>query len=104
MFGFAGRGGRGGPGGPAATRAASRRQAPVPRQENREPTAVEKAAETLNTTLENQSASAEQIKTAAHRLAGGPREGHSRNWPPPSRISGRFSLCGRKPCWFSVEC
>lgn len=33
-----------------------------PEMENREPTVVEKAAETLNTTLENESASADQIK------------------------------------------
>jgi hypothetical protein len=60
MFGMmAGRGGRGGdqgPGGPQGNRPR------FPGQENRQPTAVEKAAEALSTTLENQSASADTIK------------------------------------------
>jgi hypothetical protein len=58
MMGFGGvRGQRGGEqGGPQG----QRRQ--LPGQENREVTAVEKATETLNATLENQSASADTIK------------------------------------------
>ncbi len=75
MFGLGGmRGGRGGDQGAAA---AGRQRPRFPGQENREPTAVEKAAETLNTTLENQSASAEHDQAAAHRSAGGPREGQA---------------------------
>ena len=62
MFGFggmrAGRGGEGGPGG----RGGDRMMARFPGEENREPTAVEKATEALNTTLENESASPETIK------------------------------------------
>jgi len=59
MFGFGMRGGPGGPGGRGGDNANRPR---FPGQENREPTAGEKAAEALNTTLENQSASAETIK------------------------------------------
>jgi len=64
MFGFGRmRGGPGGPGGPGGadnTRGGDRPR--FPGEENREQTAVEKAAEALNTTLENQSASADTIK------------------------------------------
>lgn len=62
----AGRGGmffgrtRGGPGGDQAGRGGDRPR--FPGQENRQPSAVEKATETLSTTLENQSASPETIK------------------------------------------
>ncbi len=71
MFGFGGRGGMGpgGPGGPQGDQQRgqqNRQQGDRPRfpgMENREPSAVEKATETLNTTLEDQSASAETIKT-----------------------------------------
>jgi hypothetical protein len=54
MFGM--RGGRGGEAGPGG----QRRQ--FPGQQDRQPSAVEKATETLSATLENQSASAETIK------------------------------------------
>ena len=70
MFGgMRGRMGPGGPGGPQdgqQSRQQGRQQGDRPRfpgMENREPSAVEKATQTLNTTLENQSASAETIKT-----------------------------------------
>lgn len=53
---FGGMGMRGGRGGDAGNRPR------FPGEENRQPTAVEKAAEALSTTLENQSASAETIK------------------------------------------
>jgi len=60
MFGFGGmRPGRGGDQG-ATARGGERPR--FPGQENRQPSAVEKAADTLSTTLENQSASPETIK------------------------------------------
>jgi hypothetical protein len=61
-FAFGGmRGGRGGDQG--GQQGGQQGQRPrFPGQENREPTALEKASETLNTTLENPSASADQIK------------------------------------------
>ncbi|MGE5295885.1 MAG: hypothetical protein ACM3VT_13750 [Solirubrobacterales bacterium] len=76
MFGFGRRGGMGmmGPGGPGGPQGGqqgqqgnqqNRRQGDRPRfpgMENREPSAVEKATEALNTTLEDQSASADTIK------------------------------------------
>jgi hypothetical protein len=70
MFGFGGRGGMGGPGGPGGPQGdqqrGNRQQGDRPRfpgMEDREPSAVQKATEALNTTLEDQSASAETIKT-----------------------------------------
>ncbi len=60
MFGLRGPGMRGGPGGDQGGPQTQRFR--MPGQEDREPTAVEKAAEALNTTLENPSASADQIK------------------------------------------
>jgi len=64
MFGGMGRmrGGPGGAGGPGGDNARGGDRPRFPGEENREQTAVEKAAEALNTTLENQSASAETIK------------------------------------------
>lgn len=59
MFG-AMRGGRGGNQGPAGQQ--NNRRPRFPGQEDRPPTAVEKATDALSTTLENQSASAETIK------------------------------------------
>jgi hypothetical protein len=61
MFGFGGRGGRGpgGPGGDQGGPQADRRG----RGPQGEPTAVEKAMTQLRTTLENQSATPEEIKT-----------------------------------------
>lgn len=62
MFGFGRmRGGPGGPGGPGGDNARGNRPR-FPGEENREQTAVEKAADALNTTLENQSASPDTIK------------------------------------------
>ncbi len=67
MFGMRGmrgtRAGRGGDQGDRGGRAGQQGDRPrFPGQEDREPTAVEKAAETLSTTLENESASADTIK------------------------------------------
>jgi len=69
---FGGFGMRGGPGGPGGQGGQGNRadRPRFPGQENREPTAVEKAAEALNTTLENQSASADTIKTQLTALRG----------------------------------
>jgi len=58
-FGMRGRGGDQGPGGRGGQQGDRPR---FPGQENRTPSEVEKAAEALNTTLENQSASADEIK------------------------------------------
>ncbi len=61
MFGFGGRGGRGGPGGPGGD------QGPQADRRGRGPqgeqTALDKAMAQLRTTLENQSATPEEIKT-----------------------------------------
>jgi len=54
------RGGQGGQGGPQGQRQGDRPR--FPGDENREPSAVEKAQDTLETTLANESASAETIK------------------------------------------
>jgi len=59
MFGFGGRGGRGGPGGDQGGPQADRRG----RGPQGEQTALEKAMTQLRTTLENQSATPEEIKT-----------------------------------------
>jgi hypothetical protein len=73
MFGRGGMmGGPGGPGGPQGDQPRGNRpQGDRPRfpgMENREPSAVEKATETLSTTLEDQSASPETIKTQLNAL------------------------------------
>jgi len=92
MFGFGRRGGMGmmgpgGPGGPGGPQGGqqgqqgqqgqggqqNRQQGDRPRfpgTENREPSAVEKATEALNTTLEDQSASADTIKAQLTALRG----------------------------------
>lgn len=74
MFGGRGgmMGGPGGPGGPQGDQQRGNRQQGdrprFPGMENREPSAVDKATETLNTTLEDQSASPETIKTQLNAL------------------------------------
>ncbi|HSW00063.1 MAG TPA: hypothetical protein VLI39_07820 [Sedimentisphaerales bacterium] len=59
---FGGMGMRGGPGGQGGRGGEAGNRPRFPGEENRQPTAVEKAAEALSATLENQSASAETIK------------------------------------------
>jgi hypothetical protein len=88
MFGMRGMRGQRGQGGPGGQQGQGRGgpQGDRPRfpgDENREPSAVEKAQEALDV-------------RPARRL--------SRNWRLPSRACGRSSLSGRKPSWFSVEC
>ncbi|HON90796.1 MAG TPA: hypothetical protein PK373_03825 [Sedimentisphaerales bacterium] len=59
---FGGMGMRGGPGGAGGRGGEAGNRPRFPGEEDRQPTAVEKAAEALSATLENQSASAETIK------------------------------------------
>lgn len=59
---FGGMAMRGGPGGQGGRGGEAGNRPRFPGEENRQPSAVEKAAEALSTTLENQSASAETIK------------------------------------------
>jgi len=62
MFGPGGMRGRGSDQGPGGRGGQQGDRPRFPGMENRQPTEVEKAAEALNTTLENQSASADEIK------------------------------------------